>query len=436
MANEQSQSDVTQKKAPFIFYVVLILIPILFFSLIEFGLRLADYGREYQFFTKAKGYNPKMIYVNPDMGYKYFGDLTSTVFDSGIGFLEDKPEDCFRVFVLGGSSTQGFPYNFNRNTSFPALLGQRLDKLYPNRTIEVINLGASAINSYTLLDILPSVLAQSPDLILIYTGHNEYYGALGPGSSKSINSFLAGTMLYLRDYRTVQLIENIIINLRKQGQKDNGSLMQKMIGESSIALGSDTYQKGLVQFENNLSSILQKINEANVPAMIGSLSSNIGNQPPFNSSQKEDGMTANDYFELGKKLMLSNDSIAAKSHFIQAKELDGLRFRAPEEINKIIRNKSKEFGVPLVDIDSIFSENSPMNITGESLMCDHLHPNMAGYFLMSKAYYQGMRRNDYLPHENPANQIQTDYELDSLVLDKWFRELPICPIGFGESIPG
>lgn len=38
------------------------------------------------------------------------------------------------------------------------------------------------------MDILEDVIQQKPDLVLIYTGHNEYYGALGAASMTSIAS--------------------------------------------------------------------------------------------------------------------------------------------------------------------------------------------------------------------------------------------------------
>lgn len=415
MTSDSNQAEITQKKAPIIFYVIMVLFPIIFFVILEVGLRIGSYGYEYKMFVKLEGYNPKMLYINPDMSYKYFGNLVASVFSSGTGFLEEKPKNSFRVFVLGGSSAQGFPYMLNKNASFPAQLKLRLDKLYPDQTIEVVNLGASAINSHTLLDILPDVLNQSPDLILIYAGHNEYYGALGPGSSKSMNPVLARVMLYLRDFKTMQLMENLIVNLRKKGEYKDSSLMQKMIGESSIELGSDTYQKGLEQYDLNITAMLTKIKKADVPVIIGTLSSNINGHRPFNAAQKDnDGLSSNDYFELGKNLISLGDSITAKTYLIQAKELDGLRFRAPESINQLIRNKAKSFEVPLVDIDSIFSLNSPMNITGNELMCDHLHPNMDGYFLMSKSYYREMKNNNYLPGTK-SMVVENEMVLDSII---------------------
>ncbi|HVO75336.1 MAG TPA: hypothetical protein VMT35_15005, partial [Ignavibacteriaceae bacterium] len=61
----------------------------------------------------------------------------------------------------------------------------------------------TAVNSYTLLDLLPGVLNQKPDLILIYAGHNEYYGALGVGSVESYGSSrtIIKIMIYLNNFK-------------------------------------------------------------------------------------------------------------------------------------------------------------------------------------------------------------------------------------------
>jgi len=62
------------------------------------------------------------------------------------------------------------------------LLKHRLSHTFPNKNIEVINTGITAVNSYTLWDLTDDIIEQKPDLVIIYAGHNEYYGALGVGS--------------------------------------------------------------------------------------------------------------------------------------------------------------------------------------------------------------------------------------------------------------
>jgi len=56
-----------------------------------------------------------------------------------------------------------------------------------------------------------------------------------------------------------------------------------------------------------------------------------------------------------------------------------------------------EFHDPVVPIDSIFNSASPDGIVGDNLIVDHLHPNVEGYRLMGKAFYDCMEQEGYLP---------------------------------------
>jgi len=121
--------------------------------------------------------------LNPDIVKKYFTSINFNPTTSEDEFDIHKKANAFRVFVLGESSAEGFPYS--PMGSFPRYIRRRLELVYPNTPVEVNDPGMTAIRSYTLLDLLPGVLDQDPDLILIYAGHNEYYGALGVGSVQS-----------------------------------------------------------------------------------------------------------------------------------------------------------------------------------------------------------------------------------------------------------
>jgi tetratricopeptide (TPR) repeat protein len=48
-------------------------------------------------------------------------------------------------------------------------------------------------------------------------------------------------------------------------------------------------------------------------------------------------------------------------------------------------------------MDSIFDSASPDGIVGDNLIVDHLHPNVTGYQLMGKAFYDRMEREGFLP---------------------------------------
>ena len=195
------------KKTPKWFFAVLVLLPIIFLIALEIFLRIINYGYNFDQWTNV---GEGKCVINPNIGKKYFTSENFNPTTSEDEFDIQKKANTFRVFVLGGSSAEGFPYS--PMGSFSRYIRRRLELVYPNTQIEVVNLGMTAVNSYTLLDLLPGVLNEKPDLILIYAGHNEYYGALGVGSVQSFGSSraLIRLMLYLDKFKTTQLVRNSI----------------------------------------------------------------------------------------------------------------------------------------------------------------------------------------------------------------------------------
>ena len=422
--NQVQSPKGVRKQAPKWFFIMLILIPVIFFILLELSLRLFDYGKDIPQWVDAR--RGKYI-INPEVAFRYFNqveNIPTTIEDI---FDQQKKNNAFRVFVLGGSSAAGFPYM--PMGSFSRYIRKRLELTYPNSTIEVVNISLSAVNTYTILDMLPGVLEQKPNLILIYAGHNEYYGALGVGSMESLGTFrsFVKLVLYLNKYKTVQLIRNIISGIfslfaSKNLEESPGTLMSRMAKDQYIPMNSDKYTIGLEQFEGNMREILELIKSHDVPVIIGKVVSNLKDQKPFISVPSEEYPTANQVYEEAKKKLMNGHSKDADSLFRLAKDLDALRFRAPEKINPIIRQVCGEYNATCVSIDSIFNSVSPYGIIGNNLMTDHLHPNIEGYQLMGKAYYEAMEQAGYLP-KNEKPQIPFSSQ-DSLTrIDFTFTDL-------------
>jgi len=411
MVQKKKSKKTTNKPVPKWFYFVLIMIPVAFILLTEVFLRVINYGLDFTTFTHVSSYYPDRIFLNPDLPYKYFSNLKKPPTVMPDGFDEIKKDNAFRVFVIGGSTTAGWPYV--PNASFSRNLKRRLELVFPKNTIEVINCGVSAINSYTLRDLVPGILEQQPDLILIYAGHNEYYGALGAGSSISMGNsrFLVNTYLLLKDFRTTQLLEDLIsliysaLGSDELGNKfeKNETLMARMIGESLIPLNSDTYWNGINQFEGNLRDILDMIKDKNVPVIIGKLTSNTLDMKPFVSVKTNEVPPADSIYNEGRRAYEEGRFVEADSLLNYAKELDALRFRAPQKMNEVIDKLSEEFDYAIVDMDSLFRANSPNGIVGYNLIVDHLHPNIDGYKLMAKAFFLKMAHLNLLPNGERFN---------------------------------
>jgi len=414
---DQFISTIKEKKYPFYYNLILLRIPILVLVLLETGLRYFDYGKDYSQWLKV---DDKKMVLNPEIAFRYFYNIKSVPEPSQDLFDIEKKTNSFRVFIVGGSSAAGYP--FSPSGSFAKYISKRLELLYPDRTIEVINTAMSAINSYTLRDLFQGILEEHPDVILIYAGHNEYYGALGTGSMESLGSSrsVVNFMLSLNKYKTTQLLRNFIKSSMKifsGDEKTSGTLMSRMAEDQLIELNSDVYNRGVDQFEGNLKDMFEMANESGVPIIISNLTSNLKDQKPFVSIEDGDDPSADEIYNKGTSALARGLNNDARNQFYRAKDLDALRFRAPRDINNIIELSAYKYNYPVVDADSVFNELSPNGIVGSNLMTDHLHPTIEGYQILGKLFFQEMVRNNLLPKGSPTSISL--HEQDEIIKDNF-----------------
>lgn len=400
--------------APWWFYILLIVIPVLFFLLLEAGLRIFNYGKDDSVWVDI---SKDMEILNPELGYRYFFTTKNLPFSVESFIYKEKKEGSFRVFVLGASSAAGYPYL--SSASFSKFIRKKLEILYPEKVIEVANFSMSAINSYTIRDLMPELLKKEPDLILIYLGHNEYYGALGVGSLESFGSsrFIVNTALWLNKFKTVELIRNVVKELSRlffsEDKITGGTMMAQLAKDKLIEYNSDIYLDGINQFEGNLRDIFSMCKEVNVPVIASTVACNLKDQKPFVSVKDSEYPPADQIFFDATTKLLTGESDSAKGLFIFAKELDALRFRAPEEINKTIIRLCNEFNYLSIKSDSLLNEDSQNGIVGDNLMTDHLHPTVKGYQLIGNLFFNAMKKKGYLPTNEPSDLDENT--TDSLV---------------------
>lgn len=400
--------------APKWFYILFIIIPILFFVLLETGLRIFNYGNDNTVWVDI---SQDMQILNPEIGYRYFFSTKNLPFSVESFIYKEKRENSFRVFVVGASSAAGYPYL--SSASFSKFIRKKLEIFYPEKMIEVANFSMSAINSYTIRDLMPELLQKEPDLILIYLGHNEYYGALGVGSLESLGSsrFVVNTTLWLNKFKTIELLRNIVKALSGMfssgSEITGGTMMAQLAKDKLIEYNSDIYWDGIHQFEGNLRDILSMCKEANVPVIASTVTSNLRDQKPFVPVKDSEYPPADQTFLDAESRLRAGNTDSAKGLFIYAKELDALRFRAPEAMNNVITRLCKEFNFPFVRSDSLLNSISEYGIVGDNLMTDHLHPNVKGYQMIGNLFFSAMKKNGFLPTNEPSDLDEST--ADSLV---------------------
>jgi tetratricopeptide (TPR) repeat protein len=189
------------------------------------------------------------------------------------------------------------------------------------------------------------------------------------------------------------------------------SLMARVAGKRSIAYESEDYRRGIEQYRHNMSELARRYRDAGVPVFVGTLVANESDQPPFVSappSPDELGSTeaadvnrlrgvvdtspdsAAAWYALGGALEAAGKLTEARAAYLEAKDRDRLRFRAPEVFNEVLKDIAADGNARLVDVQRVLARVSPTRIVGASLMLEHVHPTLDGYFLMADAFYDAI----------------------------------------------
>ena len=397
------------------FRVIAMVLPLCLLVIVELALRWLGYGHDTRLFIRYPD-DPRYWVMNKYAAECYFTDSVNETKGSIEPFLVDKPAGTFRIFVLGESTTAGYPYF--HNGSFHRWLEFRLMHEYPAVHFEIINVSLTAVNSYTVLDFGRQVLAYRPDALLVYTGHNEYYGALGVGSTSHIanSRWLIWTIVNLRRLRLVQWLSRLWSGFGRSpatpDQREN--LMQRMAADQRIALGSPAYTAGILGFRENMDELCRIAQAEGVPVFLSTVVSNEKDQRPFIGAAGADAS-----FAAGDSAWRAGDYAMAKRDFIQAREQDLLRFRAPAAIDSVIRVLAGEYSnVHLVDALARFEAVSPHGVVGHETLLEHVHPNLYGYALLSDAFYRSLI-GAHLFSRPPA---------DTLGFDSLLMKMPVTAV--------
>ena len=389
----------------------MLLLPFAVLGIAELVLRVVWPAGALPLFVPMSYAGRDALVTNPRVAHRWFSGVASPPGPIPEPFAAEKPAGTLRIFALGESTTAGFPYP--HNGAFPRMLADALRDVLRSDSVEVVNLGIPATNSYALVDEADEIIAQHPDAVVIYAGHNEYYGALGVGSTQAVlASHPSLVRLYLRlgRSRLVRAMEVGLARLRAAGsddrQRNAPTFMEVLARDQQIALDGDTYRRGEAQFADNLGVLLRKFRDANVRVFIGSQASNLRDQHPFASpANRASGGADSAYFE-ARAALGRGDTAAARTLFVRARDLDVVRFRAPSAFEEIIRRAADRDGATYVPVAETFAREAEGGIPGADLFLEHVHPNERGATLLARAFFDAIASTGFLGRTTQESRLR------------------------------
>ncbi len=406
---------------------ILCVIPFLLLGLLEVGLRVCGYGYPTGLFIPSA--NKQMLRLNPRFTWRFFPREISRP-PLWQAFYKDKPENVYRVFVVGGSAAQGVP---GPSIGMARILEVMLEEAYPETDFEVINAAITAINSHVVLPVVRNCVDQDPDLIIVFMGNNEVVGPFGPGSlgDQAVPSLESIRMrLRLQRTRCGQLMRSV--SEAMQSDRPTEWRGMEMFAEEHVSYDDQDLQLVYDYFAQNLNDICEITARAGIPTLVCTVPVNLLDCPPFASEHRQ-GLTEQeltqwqefydagvaaessgqftdairdyqeaaeidpDYAELQYRLarcyLATNQSEASLAAFVLARDRDALRFRADTQINTTIRDivsQRNNRETHLIDLQSYFADAAETpGLPGRDLFFEHVHMTFPGNYHAAAAVYEG-----------------------------------------------
>ncbi len=291
-------------------------------------------------------------------------------------FQMPKPEKCFRIFVVGGSSVNYARWQFeDLRTSLAA-------QFFGKHVFEIIDVGGCAYGSHRLAVVVAELLNYQPDLIVYYEANNEFEEVeqlkLARPATVRLQRLLYSSAFcrFLRDRVASEWISRLRRERERRAILATAPNLPARQSASSHDYSMDEIDDRMQAFRNNLSSIITACRARGVPLLLGTVPSNLWK--PRLDQDPEEAARITAMFEQGRY----EEGLAHVREVLRK----STRHQASDTENGIIRDLAKEHGLPLADMESRVVAAEPHRIPGETLFQDHCHLNQEGRELLMRVF--------------------------------------------------
>lgn len=362
-------------------------------------------------------------------------------------FLAEKPADGIRVFSLGGSAALGWPHG--DGGSYARMLERKLRMLYPGRTVEVINAAGNTYASYRVRGVFDEIVAYEPDLILLWTGNNEFFEDLAYGMVLPPwpwRHSAVARILHLASGRAET--EKAVVDVQSYVEADlTASRIGAAFGKRSrLRADPAQYANVVAHYRHNLTTMAREARRRGIPLVLIDVPVNLKDWQPNASLHHEDlgederrrfrahyrdGVLAHESGRLLEALAAFDRALAiddghAETHYLRGRVLYGLHrmeeareafvrvlaedacpFRDVPRFAEIRRRVAARFDLPLVDAPGALSRMAEDGIPGLDVLVDYVHPTLASNERIAHEVLATLAREGLMPPDRALPLLHT-----------------------------
>jgi len=428
-ASRPRRGRLSRRQRVAVLLVFALVVSAVVFGLLEGALRLAGYGGYAPTFSRAGTLPDGATLVMTDHGGPasyFFRSRSRPASLNPTAFEMPKPAGTVRIVMAGGSAAKGSPYP--RHLTSSAFLRAMLEDAWPGRHVEVINIGTTAIASFPVLGMVTESLEYDPDLVVIYAGNNEFYGAYGVASLHTAgrSPFMIRLIRATRSLAIAQFIDRHLGG--GYDRHDDRTLMEAMVGRASIGpddparadaarnLGAfvgdavrrcrahgvpvivctpPCNERGLAPLGERDRSWMNDTDRAEIESLLADAAAGVGGDPDAveeaaRAALELDPQDATAHYLLGRALDERGEFDEASVEFRRAVDLDPMPWRPPSASVQSVREAARSHGAVLCDLAEAFRAESPGGSVGWELMDDHVHPSLRGQWLIARSIVASM----------------------------------------------
>jgi tetratricopeptide (TPR) repeat protein len=357
-------------------------------------------------------------------------------------FAAEKPANGLRIFTLGGSSAYGYPWS--ADSAFSGVLGDVLAEALPERRVESINAAGISYALHRLRFVAREVVEYAPDVLILYSGHNEFIEPDFFAELKKRTPELNRLLALLWRWRLYSGLQSLASSLSAEDRERASAARFDMFVRRNETAAYDAAQKQAIvdAFRDGLREIAALAREHGAHLVLAPVPANLRDWRPVRSVVFEElgdaerrewsaalaagqrqlaggrpqqaaaaleqaahlaPSYAETWFLLGRAYEGLERWDDARAAYARAADLDASPVRRISGTNDAMRAVAAEQGALLVDAERLFEEHSEHGLVGFNWIEDYVHPTREGHALIAWRLWQAMAEAGWLG-EQPARR--------------------------------